>query len=385
MDYIISDDDFKSSDDFLDWFLDNKPFDKKFEFRCKDNIKNLYLFLMYYFDSKKDIQNEVKKYNDSLKSEDNLFIKEAVDEFIISNEGGKYLRGVLAGLGYNVFGKSDKYYIPLAIALEVFQTSILIHDDIIDKSSMRRGVDTIPVRYLKKYKDMRDIPNSMALCLGDLGFYLANQLLVNNYSDCSNLPLFLNYYNDMAIKTCKGEMIDIILPFYEKNIGGIQNLEDTITLIYELKTAWYSVVSPFALGCILGGASLDDIKDIESALVNLGTAYQIKDDLLGIYGDVKDTLKGSSDVSEYKQTILYSYTIRTNYKDDLLNYYGSDDLEGINKVREIFDKSGARKYAVKTMNRLFDESIGKISLLKIDDKYKKILFGFCEFLKVRGK
>ena len=53
MDYIISDDDFKSSDDFLDWFLDNKPFDKKFEFRCKDNIKNLYLFLMYYFENKK--------------------------------------------------------------------------------------------------------------------------------------------------------------------------------------------------------------------------------------------------------------------------------------------------------------------------------------------
>lgn len=385
MDYVITNDEFKSSLDFLKWFLKEKPFDKKIEFNCSDNIKNLYLFLMYYFDSKKDIQNAVKKYNDSLKSEDNMFIKEAVDEFIISNEGGKYLRGVLAGLGYNVLGKSDKYYIPLAIALEVFQTSILIHDDIIDKSSKRRGVDTIPFRYMKRYSGIGHVSNSMALCLGDLGFYLANDVLVKNYSDFSNLSFLLRYYNEMAIKTCKGEMIDVILPFYEKNIGYTYSLEDTITLIYELKTAWYSVVSPFVLGSILGGASLDDIKALEDALINLGVAYQIKDDLFGIYGDEKVIGKGSSDISEFKQTILYSYTVNTSYKDELLKYYGNDNLESISKVREIFDKSGARDYATGTMEKLFNESIDKINLLNIEDEYKKILLGFCEFLKVRGK
>ena len=382
---IITKDDFKSSSEFLKWFLDNKPFEKKFEFRCCDNIENLYLFLMYYFDLKRDIQKELKKYNDSLKNEDNKFIEEALGEFIISNDGGKYLRGVLAGLGYNVFGKDDNYYIPLAIALEVFQTSILIHDDIIDKSDKRRGVDTIPLRYKKKYSDIGDISNSMALCLGDFGFYLANNLLVNNYSNSSNLTLLLKYYNDMAIRTCKGEMIDVILPFYVKNRGEIDDLEDTINLIYEFKTAWYSVVSPFVLGCILGGASLKDIKDIEEALINLGIAYQIKDDLLGIYGDENVIGKGSSDISEFKQTILYAYTVRTSYKDELLRYYGSSSIDSTDKVREIFDISGARDHAIKTMEKLFDESVSKIKLLDIDDKYKKILLGFCEFLKVRGK
>lgn len=381
---VITGDDFESSEHFLKWFLENKPFEKKIEFKCSDNIKNLYLFLMYYFENKKNIQKEVKNFNDSL-MDDNKFVKEGLDEFIISNNGGKYLRGVLAGLGYNLFGKKDNYYIPLAIALEIFQTSILIHDDIIDNADKRRGVDTIPLRYSKRYEGIGDISNSMALCLGDLGFYLANNVLVENYYDFSNLSLFLKYYNDMAIKTCKGEMIDVILPFYEKNIGGVDNLEDTIYLIYKLKTAWYSVVSPFVLGCILGGASLDEVKDIENALINLGIAYQLKDDLFDIYGDDKVIGKDSSDVYEFKQTILYSYTVQTSYKDELLKYYGSSKIDSVSKVREIFDKSGAREYVINIMEKLFDESASKICLLDIDYEYKNILLGFCEFLKVRGK
>lgn len=381
---VITGDDFESSEHFLKWFLENKPFEKKIEFKCSDNIKNLYLFLMYYFENKKNIQKEVKNFNDSL-MDDNKFVKEGLDEFIISNNGGKYLRGVLAGLGYNLFGKKDNYYIPLAIALEIFQTSILIHDDIIDNADKRRGVDTIPLRYSKRYDGIGDISNSMALCLGDLGFYLANNVLVESYYDFSNLSLFLKYYNDMAIKTCKGEMIDVILPFYEKNIGGVDNLEDTIYLIYKLKTAWYSVVSPFVLGCILGGASLDEVKDIENALINLGIAYQLKDDLFDIYGDDKVIGKASSDVYEFKQTILYSYTVQTSYKDELLKYYGSSKIDSVSKVREIFDKSGAREYVINIMEKLFDESASKICLLDIDYEYKNILLGFCEFLKVRGK
>ena len=382
MDFVISDDEFKSSLEFLEWFLKNKPFDKKIEFRCSSSIRNLYSFLMYYFDSKDIIEKEVKKYNNSLKKKDNLFIDEAMYEFVISNYGGKYLRGVLSKLGYNMTGKKDDFYLSLAVALEIFQTSILIHDDIIDKSDKRRGIDTIPLRYRKRYDGIGDISNSMALCIGDLGFYLANQLLVDNYG---NFPFLLKHFNEMAIKTCKGEIIDVFLPFYEKNLGNLDNLEDTITLIYELKTAWYSVVSPFLLGYILGGSSLEDIKDLENILIKLGTAYQIKDDLFGIYGKEDVIGKNSSDVSEYKQTILYSYTLNTSYKDELLKYYGGDTVDSINKVREIFDKSGARKYAVMVMDKLFSESEEGLNCLNLNDKYKNILLGFCEFLKVREK
>ena len=92
----------------------------------------------------------------------------------------------------------------------------------------------------------------------------------------------------------------------------------------------------------------------------MGIAYQLKDDLFDIYGDDKVIGKGSSDVSEFKQTILYSYTVQTPYKDELLKYYGSSKIDSISKVREIFYKSGAKEYVISTMEKLFDESASKL-------------------------
>ena len=125
----------------------------------------------------------------------------------------------------------------------------------------------------------------------------------------------LNYYNSVAIKTCEGEMIDVILPFYEEFYGN-ENLEESVMEIYKLKTAWYSVVGPYCMGALLGGLEEENLEKLEETLINLGIAFQIKDDLLGIYGDEKHIGKSTtSDVSEFKQTILYSHIINTEYKD----------------------------------------------------------------------
>lgn len=395
MDYVVTNAEengkyyFESSSDFLNWFLEEKPIQKKFKFENVDDIENLYLFLIYYDKIKSLVEEKVLEFNDSL-NDDNLFIKEALNELSISNSGGKYLRGVLVSLGYNSFGKEDNDYLSLSLALEIFQTSILIHDDIIDLSSKRRGTLTIPFRYKKRFADydMGNIADSMALCLGDLGFYEANKILVNNYYDSPYLSLLLNYYNDVAIKTCKGEMIDVILPFYEKNGFDVPDLENNIIQIYKLKTAWYSVIGPFVLGSILAGATSSEVKELEDALINLGVAYQIKDDLLGIFGNEEQIGKSSfSDSAEFKQTILYSYAINTEYKTELLNYYGRCDLdtEGLKKIRKIFEDCGSKKYALDMMERLFRDSVKKIEMLDFSANYKKIVLGFCEFLKARGK
>ena len=313
--------------------------------------------------------------------------------------GGKFLRACLIALGYQSFGKDDDSYLPLGIALELFQTSILIHDDIIDKADKRRGMDTIPVRYQKLYSDQikgdgsfidkrHDIGTSMALCLGDMGFYLALQVIAQNYKDNENLGRVLEYYNSVAIKTCEGEMVDVILPFYEEFYGSEGDLENHVMEIYKLKTAWYSVVGPYCLGAILGGLDDDKVHKLEDALINLGIAFQIKDDLLGIYGDEKHIGKSvTSDVSEFKQTILYAYAINTEYKDELLKYYGKEiEEDDMTKVRDIFSKSGAYDYAEKTMERLFKESFQAILDLDfLDLDKKKLLLGFAEFLRVRSK
>ena len=92
-------------------------------------------------------------------------------------------------------------------------------------------------------------------------------------------------------------------------------------------------------------------------------------------------------MSEYKQTILYAYTINTEYRDELLKYYGKNiSAKDMDKVKEIFDKSGAREYANNTMDRLFKDSFKDILDLDfLDLDKKKLLLGFAEFLKVRSK
>ena len=207
----------------------------------------------------------------------------------------------------------------------------------------------------------------MALCLGDMGFYLALQVIVKNYRNNKNLDRVLEYYNDVAIKTCEGEMVDVILPFYEEYFGCEDDIESHVMEIYRLKTAWYSVVGPYCLGAILGGCDEEEVHKLEDALLGLGIAFQIKDDLLGIYGDETHIGKSiTSDVSEFKQTILYAYTVNTSYKDELFKYYGKNiDVSLMDQVRQSF------------------QSILDLDFLDIENK--KILLGFAEYLRVRSK
>ena len=395
----------KSCEEFLKWFMSDKSlFDKKIGFILDDDgtvkkIEILYEFLKYYLSVKNKFDLKMNDYNDLfVKGYSNKFLEEALNQFVSSNKGGKFLRASLIAMGYNSFKKGD-VYLPLCLALEIFQTSILIHDDIIDKADKRRGLDTIPIKYQKLYSDKvkgnddfdikrKDLGNSMALCLGDLGFYLALQIIVQNYRNNENLDRVLEYYNSVAIKTCEGEMVDVILPFYEEYFGCEDDIESHVMEIYRLKTAWYSVVGPYCLGAILGGASEEKVHKLEDALLGLGIAFQIKDDLLGIYGDENHIGKSiTSDVSEFKQTILYAYTVNTSYKDELFKYYGKNiDVSLMDKVRDIFDKSGAREYANKTMDKLFKQSFQSILDLDfLDIENKKILLGFAEYLRVRSK
>lgn len=393
---------FKCILDFIKWALkENQDIivESEIEDIDPEAIKDLYNFILFYKNAKFICEKQTEEYNQQLLNQKYKEVKEAAEEFARLNKDGKYLRAALVGLGYKAAGKKDNNYKYLASALEIFQTSILIHDDIIDNAEIRRGKETIPISYSKKYKEtkkanksfeekQKNFANSMGICIGDLGFYIANQVIIENYKDDKNFIHLLSYYNDVVIKTCKGEMLDIILPFKEEYFETDSNLEHKIMEIYKLKTAWYSIIGPYCLGLILGGIDKQNIQAIEDILLGIGIAFQIQDDLLGIYGDEKQIGKSiTSDPEEYKQTLLYSYTMNTNYKQELLKYYGKKlNQEQINKVREIFEKSGARKYAENKMTELFNTSEYKIENLNfMDNDSKSILRGFMTYLKNRTK
>ena len=361
----------------------------------KDQIKeyaNLLEFFIYYKSKLKEFETELKKINKTFIEKDNPIVIDAINKFINMNGDGKFLRGCLIDLGYKLT-KNDDYAKTLSLAYETFETSILIHDDIIDNAHLRRNKETIHETYkneFKKYNVENDNTNtSLALCIGDIGFFYTAELITKKYKNDKNLAKLLSYYNNIVIKTIKGEIIDVALPFIEKNDKKHTLHEEDIMEIYKLKTSWYTIVGPFVLGMILGNSKVKEMETFEKVLEPLGIAFQIKDDILGIYSS-KEILGKSvySDIEEFKQTILYSYIKikRNDLLDELLKYYGrSINKEESKKVQQLFEESGALEYATNKMNEMFNEAYTNIKSMDIKEYIKNILLGLILFLRLREK
>ena len=358
-------------------------------------MKDLKLFEKYYQKEKNSLTKIIDNYNNQLIREDNPLIKENLTYFKELNSSGKLIRGILVNLGYSLLKDDSNYSNNLALAYELFQTSILIHDDIIDNDNKRRGKDTIHYANYQKYKnyskdleEVKHLSNSLALCIGDYGLYLSNKAVIDNYQDDPNLAKVLSNFNSTVLNTIKGEILDVILPFESKNIGINQKeLESSIKNIYLLKTAHYTIIGPLSSGLILAGADEKKIEDIAGFGEKVGIAFQIQDDILGIYSNEMGKVTGS-DIKEFKQTILYSFISQTKYKDELLKYYGKETLtdKDIDKVKELFIKSKALEKSETLMNELYNSSIEDLSKIDwITNDKKQILRGFVEYLRERNK
>ena len=277
----------------------------------------------------------------------------------------------------------------------MFQTAILVHDDIIDKDEIRRGKETIHNKNYKKYneysndkEELTNLSNSIGICMGDYGLYSANKIISESYFNDLNLGRVLNCFNTTVLNTIKGELLDVILPFQSKHMN-IDNklLEDSIMNIYRLKTSHYTIIGPLSVGLILAGSDDKKLDDIEKFGEKVGIAFQIQDDILGIYSNEMGKVIGS-DIKEFKQTILYSHIMTTEYKDKLEKYYGNDNLneEIVEEVKNIFKESGSLEYATNKMNEMYDESINILNSINwINEDKKEILRGFVEYLRTRNK
>lgn len=357
-------------------------------------MKTINHFEEYYKNRKESLNQEIESFNKNLKSA-NSIMDYNLGLFRNLNSNGKLIRGTLVNLGYNLLKEDQDYSNKLALAYEIFQTSILIHDDIIDKDNKRRGKDTVHYSNYQKYNkysnkktELTHLSNSIGICVGTYGFYLANKIISENYETDKNLGKVLNTFNDTVLKTTEGEILDVALPFESKHMKvDSKTLEENIMNIYRLKTAYYTIIGPLMNGLILAGSDEAKLKDIEKFGEKVGIAFQIQDDILGIYSDQTGKVKGS-DIREYKQTILYSYISTTEYKDELESCYGKQELteENIQKVKDIFDISGAKNYANRLMNSMYDESITILNEITwITEDKKDILRGLVDYLRIRNK
>ncbi len=351
--------------------------------------KALLDFYIYYSDKKQKIDKELNQYNKNNKKHENVIIKNAIKKLIKANKGGKNLRGVLINLAFDITKNDQIDVMPLIISYELFQTSILIHDDIIDNAVLRRGMLTIHNQYLEEFNNTdnssKHIANSLALCIGDYGFYKTNEYLIQNYGNIKNFKELFQYYNQIVLSTIEGEILDVYLPYKEQYQIGNPTTEKDVLDIYRLKTSYYTLIGPFTLGLILGGMKKNSYEKFEEFLLNIGISFQIKDDILGIFSNDVELGKSTiSDIKEFKQTILYT-SVNGKYKKELLKYYGKEKLSKreINKVKQLFIESGALEYATQRMNEYFEKSKNILKEIKVNSYYKSILNGLIIYLELR--
>lgn len=339
--------------------------------------KNFFITCKNEIDKKVDdiLDKEIEKYLD------NEFIKNSLEELKRLSKGGKRVRGYLVKLGQMLFGKDDDSYVDIAAAIEIFQTAILIHDDIIDEADKRRGMDTINSKY------PGHIGIAKAICIGDLGFFISYRIINNSLISKELKDEIIKIYSKTLHNTVNGEIVDVELPL--KDLNYHKNMSEKIIYdIYVNKTAWYTIIGPILIGAASASASTEDKEKLTVMGSYLGIAFQIKDDLLGLYSTSSSMGKTLNDVKEGKQTIIYKYAIDHANCDELKiidKYYGNPNISfnETKMIADLFEKLGAKRNAEKLELEYTNKGIQIINSMDVQNK--DLFMEFANYLLKRDK
>ena len=275
--------------------------------------------------------------------------------------GGKRIRPVLTLMACEMFGGYAKDALPQAIAIELFHNFTLIHDDIMDDAPLRRGEESV----YKKWN------SNIAILSGDTLFALAYQYA--QQAEKEILPDILNVFNKTAIEVCEGQQYDLNYET-ENNV----TVDGYIEMI-RLKTAVLFGAS-LKIGALIGGASVEDAKNLYNFGLNIGLGFQLKDDLLDTFGDEQVFgKKTGGDILTNKKTFLFLKALETAEPNDaaelleLYNCTSSNPKQKVKRVVEIFKNLKVFKAADKEIDKFFNKGIASLDRVNADeDKKDKI-------------
>ncbi len=287
--------------------------------------------------------------------------------------GGKRLRPVLSIMACNMYSdKIDDAVMPAA-GLEVFHNFTLIHDDIMDHSSVRRNYPTVH----KKWNV------NQAILSGDVMAFIANECFLQ--TPPAFLQKVFKIFNKAAVEVCVGQQLDIE---FEK--ARIVSQTEYLRMI-ELKTA-VLIAASARIGATIGGADSRDSDLVYDFGRNLGLAFQIQDDLLDAYGDMKTFGKTrGGDIIENKKTFLLVKALKTAGQaqlKELQALISTRDIEPemkISKVVAIYDELNIKSITEKIANGYIDASFQLLDKVNVDEKRKKELISLTTSLIGRSK
>ncbi|RMB75548.1 polyprenyl synthetase family protein [Rhodococcus sp. SBT000017] len=230
--------------------------------------------------------------------------------------GGKRMRPAFAwtawlGAGGESTGARAEAVLRACSALELIQACALIHDDIIDSSSTRRGFPTVHVGFAQRHREAGwsgcadHFGESAAILVGDLALCWADDLLRESGIDADAARRVQPVWSAMRTEVLGGQLLDI-----EAEAGTDESVAAAMR-VNRYKTAAYTVERPLHLGAVLADADENLISAYRNFGADIGIAFQLRDDLLGVFGDPEVTGKPSGDdITEGKRTVLIALALQ---------------------------------------------------------------------------
>lgn len=268
--------------------------------------------------------------------------------------GGKMLRPVFCHAGWLVAGGAPGAAAPIGAgaAFEWLQASALVHDDLMDGSDTRRGRPSVHRDFEQRHRTAGGAGESVqfgsrvAILLGDLLLSWADQTFATAAPDARTAELWSSCKSEVIA----GQYLDVLA-----QTRSVLSVEDAMRVV-RFKAAKYTVERPVQIGAALAGADADLIAGLSRFALPLGEAFQLRDDVLGVFGDPAETGKPSGDdLREGKRTVLVARTAEAVGDEQVLALLGRE--EGVDRLRDLIASSGAREAVEHDIDRLSHEAL----------------------------
>lgn len=299
--------------------------------------------------------------------------------------GGKRLRPYVAIVAYEAFGGTRyKQALQVAVGLELLHFSLLIHDDIIDRDDMRYGRENLVAVFRQKYNahtkstaDATHYAQAAALLAGDLLIAAAHQRIAGAPFDDHKKQTILSALDTGMFDVVGGQLLDteaVLLP-----LGHSDSLA-----IAHYKTASYSFVLPLVVGALLSDVPDATIAKLRLIGQNVGIAYQLRDDLLDIFGDQRTLGKPLfSDVQEGKPTYVLQLALRMAspaQHDELVDAVGNTEItkNTILRIRHIVASCGAKDATETAVQQYKNQALSILSGLHLQGQARAALQDFIQ-------
>jgi geranylgeranyl diphosphate synthase type II len=264
--------------------------------------------------------------------------------------GGKRFRPRMVMAAYQALGGTDlDAAANVGAAFELLHTALIVHDDVIDHDFVRRGVPNISGTYrdlaLANGRSERIAEHSgisAAVIAGDLALFNSYRLIDRSGVSGEIRSRLVEVMDEALFASAAGELIDVDFSI----VAEVPRVDDILTM-ERLKTAVYSFEGPLQAGAILAEASEEVVVTLGDFGREIGIAYQIVDDLLGVFGAEAETGKTTiGDLREGKRTVLIAYATSTREWAEVEHLFGCEDLtdEDAARLREVLVGCGARAF-----------------------------------------